>query len=143
MEQQHQFIITRYCPREEIFRGEMTFTEARKFMDENASFERRVGFEVFNDAVGRWENFGDSYHGGRKVYDKNGDLYILDPDHSGMWKPEDQAWHLWFVRNDGTRMFIQSFKTEEQANKRRDFLQVGRDECQYIVKPSDIDILTI
>lgn len=118
----------------------MTFTEARKFMDEHASFERRVGFKVFNDAMNRWEDFKDSYHGGRKVYDNKGYLYILDPDHSGMWKPEDQAWHLWFVRNDSTRIFVQSFKTEEQANKRRDFLQEGRKEYKYVVEPSDIDI---
>ena len=125
---------------EELFRGEMTFTEARRFMDENASFERRVGFEVFNDAAGRWERFKDvAYHGGRKVWDK-GELYILDPDHRGMWKPEDQAWHLWFVRNDGTRLFIQSFKTEEQANKRRDFLTADWKEGTYIVEPSDIKI---
>lgn len=142
MEKKLQFIITRYCPREEIFRGEMTFTEARKFMDENATFERRVGFEVFNDVYGRWEKFNNvAYHGGRKVYD-NGNLYILDPDYREMWKPEDQAWHIWLVRKDGTRLFIQSYKSEEKANKWRDWLQTGRDEYQYIVEPSDIDIPT-
>lgn len=121
----------------------MTFTEARKFMDENATFERRVGFEVFNDAAGRWEKFNNvAYHGGRKVYD-NGDLYILDPDYRGMWKPESQQWHLWCITPDGRKMFCQSFKTEEQANQRRDFLQVGREEYQYIVEPSDIDISTL
>lgn len=143
MEQKHQFIITRYCPAEEIFRGEMTFTEARRFMDENASFERRVGFEVFNDAAGRWERFKDvAYHGGRKVYEK-GDLYILDPNYRGMWKPESQQWHLWCITPDGRKMFCQSFKTEEQANSRREYLQVGREEYQYIVEPSDINISTL
>ena len=144
MEQKHHFIITRYCPMEQLFDGMMTFTEARKFMDEHASFERRVGFKVFNELYnngsGRWEDFKDSYHGGRKVYDNKGYLYILDPDHRGMWKPEDQAWHLWFVRNDGTRMFIQSFKSEEQANKRRDYLTADWKEGTYIVEPSDIKI---
>lgn len=140
MEQKHHFIITRYCPMEQLFDGMMTFTEARKFMDENASFERRVGFKVFNDAMNRWEDFKDSYHGGRKVYDNKGYLYILDPDHRGMWKPEDQAWHLWFVKNDGTRKFVQSFKTEEQANKRRDYLTADWKEGTYIVEPSDIKI---
>lgn len=58
----------------------------------------------------------------------------------GVRKPEDQAWHLWFVRNDGTRIFIQSFKTEEQANKRRDYLTADWKEGTYIVEPSDIKI---
>ncbi len=143
MEKKLQFIITRYSPREEIFRGKMAFTEARKFMDENASFEQRVGFEVFNDAAGRWERFNNVvYHGGRKVYD-NGDLYILDPDYRGMWKPESQQWHLWCITPDGRKVFCQSFKTEEQANQRCDVLQSGRDEYQYIVEPSDIDISTL
>ena len=140
MEQKHQFIITRYCPREEIFRGEMTFTEARRFMSENATYERRVGFEVFNEAAGRWEKFNNvAYHGGRKVYE-NGDLYILDPDYRSMWKPEDQQWHLWCITPDGRKIFCQSFKTEGQAIKRCDFLQKGRDEYQYIVELSDINI---
>ena len=118
----------------------MTFTEAHKFMDENASFERRVGFKVFNDYLRKWIDFKDSYHGGRKVYDNEGDLYILTPDYRGMRKPEDQAWDLWFVRNDGTRMFIQSFKTEEKANKWRDYLTADWKEGTYIVEPSDIKI---
>ena len=37
-------------------------------------------------------------------------------------------------------MFCQSFKTKEQADQRRDFLQTGREEYKYIVEPSDIDI---
>lgn len=53
MKTKHHFIITRYCPTEQLFDGEMTFTEARRFMDQNASNERRVGFKVFNDAIGR------------------------------------------------------------------------------------------
>lgn len=143
MEQKYQFIITRYCPREEIFRGMMTFTEARKFMDENATYERCVSFEVFNDAAGRWEKFNNvSYHGGRKVYG-NGYLYILDPDYRSMWNPENQQWHLWCITPDRRKIFCNSYKTEEQANKRRDFMQAGRDEYQYIVEPSDIDISTL
>ena len=133
-------MISRYCPKEMIFDGEMTFAEARRFMDEHATFERRVGFEVFNDAVNRWENYGDSYHGGRKVYDKKGHLYIFDPDYRGRLRPESQQWHLWCITPDGRKMFCQSFKTKEQAVRRCDFLQVGREECQYIVEPSDIDI---
>lgn len=125
---------------EQLFDGMMTFTEARKLMDENASFERRVGFKVFNDHLCKWQDSKDSYHGGRKVYDNKGDLYILAPDYRGMRKPEDQAWHLWFVRNDGTRMFIQSFKTEEKANKWRDYLTADWKEGIYIVEPSDIKI---
>jgi len=140
MEQKHHFIITRYCPTEQLFDGMMTFTEARRFMDEHASFERRVGFKVFDNYLRKWQDFKNSYHGGRKVYDNKGYLYILDPDHRGMRKPEDQAWHLWFVRNDGTRIFIQSFKTEEQANKRRDYLTADWKEGTYIVEPSDIKI---
>ena len=121
----------------------MTFTEARKFMDENATSERRVGFEVFNDAAGRWEMFKNvAYHGGRKVYD-NVDLYILDPDYRGMHKPESQQWHLWCITPDGYKKFIKSFHTKDRANTWRAFLQVGRDEFQYIVEPSDIDILTL
>lgn len=138
MVKKYHFNITRYCPTEQLFDGMMTFTEARKYMDEHASFERRVGFKVFNDHTCKWEDFKDSYHGGRKVYDNKGDLYILDPDYRGMWKPEDQAWHLWFNRNDGTRMFIQTFRTEEQANKWRDNLTAEWKEGTYTVEPSDI-----
>lgn len=140
MEQKHHFIITRFCPMEQLFDGMMTFTEARKYMDEHASFECRVGFKVFNDLMCKWQSFNDSYHGGRKVYDKKGTLFILDPDYGGMWKLEDQVWHLWFVENNGTRIFIQSFKTEEQAIKRRDYLIANRNEGIYIVEPSDIKI---
>lgn len=140
MEAKHHFKINRYSPKEMIFDGEMTFSEARQFMDEHASFERRVGFEVFNDAVNRWENYGNSYHGGRKVYDKKGQLYILDPDYRGMWLPESQQWHLWCITPDGRKMFCQSFKTKEQADRRRDFLQADRYEYKYTVAPSDIDI---
>lgn len=140
MKIKHHFEITRYCPMEKLFDGRMTFTEARKFMDENASFERRVGFKVFNEAMNRWEDFKDSYHGGRKVYDNKGYLYILDPDYTEMLKPENQAWHLWFVDNEGTRKFIQSFKTEEQANSRSSFLAADWKEGTYIVEQSDIKI---
>lgn len=123
---------------EHLFGGLMTFSEARKFMDAHASFERRVGFKVFNDEINRWEDFKYSYHGGRKIYDNKGCLFICDPDYRAMWRPEDQAWLLWFVRNDGTRKFVQSFKTEEQANKRRDYLTAGWKEGSYIVEQSDI-----
>ena len=64
----------------------MTFTEARRFMDENASDERRVSFKIFNDSIGKWQDFGDCYHGGRKVYDKEGQLYMMDIDYRNMWK---------------------------------------------------------
>lgn len=140
MKQKKHFIITRYCPKEQLFDGMMTFNEAHKFMDKNASCERRVGFKVFNDAMNRWEDFKYSYHGGRKVYDDEGYLYILDPDYREMWKPENQAWHIWFVGNDGKQMFIQSFKTEEAANWWRDFIAADWKEGTYIVRPSDIKI---
>lgn len=140
MEQKHHFIITKYCPMEQLFDGMMTFTEAHKFMDEHASFERRVGYKVFDDNLSKWLDFKDSYHGGRKVYDNKGYLYILDPNYREMSKPESQAFHLWFVRNDETRIFIQSFENEEQANKRRDFLTAVWKEGTYIVEPTDINI---
>ena len=140
MEQKYHFIITRYSPTEQLFDGMMSFTEARKFMDEHASFERRVGFKVFNEYLSKWQDFKDTFYGGRKVYDKKGDLYILDPNYRGRKKPEPQAWHLWFERNDGMRIFLQSFKTEEQAKKRCDFLTADWQEGTYIVAPSDIKI---
>lgn len=140
MEPKHLFIITKYCPMEKLFDGIMTFTEAHKFMDEHASDERRVGYKVFNNYLQKWQDFKDSYHGGRKVYDNRGYLYILDPDYRNMWEPESQAFHLWFVKNDGTRIFVQSFKDEEQANKRRNFLTADWKEGTYIVEPSDIKI---
>lgn len=140
MNKKYHFIITRYCPMEQLFDGMMTFTEARKFMDEHASFERRVGFKVFDNYLCKWQDFKDSFHGGRKVYDNKGYLYILDPDYRAMWKPEEQTWHLWFVGNDGTQMFIQSFKTEEASKKWRDFLTADWKDGTYIVKPSDIKI---
>lgn len=142
MEKKLQFIITRYCPREDIFRGEMTFTEARKFMDENATSERRVGFEVLNDAAGRWEKYNNvSYHGGRKVYD-NGNLYILDPDYKSMWRPEACKWYIWEVSNG--RRFIMSLGTKEKAEevcaRYQKWYDYETDHRQYIVEPSDIDI---
>ncbi len=140
MKTKYHFIITRYCPTEQLFDGMMTFTEAHKFMDENASFERRVGFKVYNDLMRRWENYKDSYHGGRKVYDNFGNLWILDPDYQNMWKPESQLWQLWFEKPDGSRMFLQSFATEEQANARREYLSSDCIEGTYIVEPSDINI---
>lgn len=140
MQEKHYFKIYKYCPKELIFDGEMTFTEARRFMDQNASNERRVGFSVFNNAIGRWEDFGDSYHGGRKVYDKNGSCFIIDPDYRNMWTPASQQWHLWFVKTDGTRLFCQSFKDEISANKRRYLLAEPWKEGTYIVEPSDIKI---
>ena len=89
MEEKYHFIITRYCPKEQLFAGMMTFTEARKFMDEHASYERRVGFKVFNELRNTWEDFRDiAYHGGRKVYD-NGELYIIDPDYRHIWKAKE------------------------------------------------------
>lgn len=143
MEQKHHFIITKYCPKEQLFDGEMTFTKARQFMDENASYERRVGFKVFNEAMNRWEDLKYSYHGGRKVYDKHGNLFIIDPDYKNSRPPESQQWHLWFVKTDGTRLFCQSFKTEKQANERRDFLTAPWKEGTFIVEPSDIDITNL
>ena len=140
MQQRYHFIITKYCPIEQIFDGEMTFTQAHKFMDEHASFERRVGYQVFDDYLHKWLDFKDSYHGGRKVYDNKGYLYILDPDYREMKKPESQAFHLWFVRNDETRRFVQSFSTKKKAEKWRDFLNADWKEGAYIVEPSDIKI---
>lgn len=134
----HHFKIYRYCPKEQIFDGEMTFQEAHRFCDENATSERRVNYEVYNEAMHRWENFGDTYHGGRKVYDKEGILYILDPDYRGMWLPEAQRYHLWCVYPDGRRLFVQSYATEAQAKKWGDFLRADFKECDYIVEPSDI-----
>lgn len=140
MKQKYHFKIYRYCPKEQIFDGEMTFQEAHRFCDEHATFERRVNYEVFNEAMHRWENYKDTYHGGRKVYDKKGELYILDPDYRSMWAPESQRCHLWCVRPDGSRTFVQSFATAEQADGRRDFLQKGNGEYRYTVEPSDIEI---
>lgn len=117
----------------------MTFREAGKFMDENASDERRVSYACYNELTNNWIDFKDTvYFGGRKVYEK-GELYIIDPDYRNMWKPESQQWHLW-CDVGGKRMFIQSFKTEEQAVQRRDFLQSCRNEHIYFVEPSDIKL---
>ncbi len=144
MEKKYQFIITRDCPREEIFRGVMTFTEARKFMDENASLERCVGFEVFNDAAGRWERFNNiSFHGGRKVYN-NGDINIIDPDYKGMWIPEACWWYIWEVSN-GRRFIISLGGTKEHADEVCAMFQkwydYENDHRQYIVEPCDIKTL--
>lgn len=138
MKQKHHFKIYRYCPKEQIFDGEMTFQEAHRFCDEHATTERRVNYEVFNEAMHRWESYGDTYHGGRKVYDKKGELYILDPDYRGMWKPESQRFHLWRFNPDGSYQFVQSFATVEQAQKRSDFLQAGRQDYSYRIVPSDV-----
>ena len=138
MNQKYHFKIYQYCPKEQIFDGEMTFQEAHRFCDEHATFERRVNYEVFNEAMHRWESYGDTYHGGRKVYDKKGELYILEPDYRSMWKPESQRFHLWCFNPDGSYQFVQSFATVEQAQKRRDFLQAGCQDYSYRIVPSDV-----
>ena len=142
MEKQNHFKITRYCPKEEIFDGMMTFTEARKFMDEHASFERRVGFQVFNDMLNRWEDFGDSYHGGRKGYDKKGNLYILDPDYKHMWHPEACGWDIWEVSNG--RRFVISLGTKERADDLCKKFQKYYGSCgdgrRYVVEESDVRV---
>lgn len=145
MEEKYTFIIKRYCPTEELFKGEMTFTEAHKFMDEHATPERRVGYIVFNEWLGKWEDFKDAYHGGRKVYDHKGQLYILKPNYAGMDLPEMQQWHLCFIDEAGENRFLQSFATKEKANARCQFLQgcanIMYDGVKYVVKPSDIQEL--
>lgn len=138
MRTKYHFIISRYCPKEEIFDGEMDFTEARKFMDEHATEERRVSFKVYNDTLNRWEDFKNtSFHGGRKVYE-SGKLYILDPEYASMREPDAQRFHLWRKVPDGSSRFVQSFATEEQAVKWRDFLQEGQSTYEFYVKPSDV-----
>lgn len=141
MEEKHHFKISKYNPRELIFDGEMTFTEARRYMDEHADFERRVGFEVFNDATNEWERFDDSYHGGRKVYDK-GDLYIIDPDYRSMWSPESCGWYIWEVSKG--RRFIMSLGTKERAEevcaRFQKWYNYESDPRQYIVEPSDVKV---
>ena len=118
----------------------MTFAEAHKYMDENATFERRVGYEVFNDAMNRWEDFKDSYHGNRKVYDKTGELYILNPDYSAMWRPQDCGWYLWEVSKG--RRFISSHKSKSDALKRCAMLQEWNEgneaNLKFIVEKSDV-----
>ena len=145
MEERHHFKISRYCPQEEIFDGMMTFTEARKFMDENASFERRVGYKVFNDMLNRWEDFGDSYHGGRKVYDKKGNLNIIDPDYRHMWSPEACGWYVWEVSRG--RRFIISLGTKEKAEdvcaRYQKIYNSESDPKQYVVEPSDVEWVTL
>ena len=140
MDEKYHFKIARYCPREEIFDGMMTFTEARKFMDENASFERRVGFQVFNDKMNRWEDFGDSYHGGRKVYDKRGNLNIIDPDYRSMWSPWNCGWYIWEVSRG--RRFIISLGTKEKADEVCKKYQEWHDACgdglRFVVEESDV-----
>lgn len=142
MEEQDHFKIARYCPKEEIFDGMMTFTEARKFMDENATFERRVGFQVFNDKMNRWEDFGDSYHGGRKVYDKKGNLNIIDPDYRNMWSPENCGWYVWEVSQG--RRFIISLGTKEKADEVCKKYQEQHDSCgsglRFVVEESDVRV---
>ena len=112
----------------------MTFTEARKFMDENASFERRVGFQVFNERLNRWEDFGDSYHGGRKVYDKRGNLNIIDPDYRSMWSPWNCGWYIWEV-SQGRRLII-SLGTKEKAEEMCKKLR--SDGLRFVVEESDV-----
>ena len=138
MKLKYHFKIYRYCPKEQIFDGEMTFQEAHRFCDAHATTERRVNYEVFNDAMHRWESYGDTYHGGRKVYDKKGELYILDPDYRNMWKPESQRFHLWRFNPDGSYRFVQSFSTVEQAQKRRDFLLAGCQDYSYRIVQTDV-----
>ena len=142
MNKKQRFIITKYCPTEQIFNGEMTFTEARRFMDENACFDRRVGFKVFDNAMNRWEDIGLSFHGGRKVYDKTGDLFIIDPDYREMWRFDNGRWYIWEIRNG--RRFIMSLSTKAKAEYVCSWFQnysdIRNGQRQYVVEQCDIDI---
>lgn len=89
MTNKYHFKVYRYCPKEQIFDGMMTFTEARRFADQHASDERRVDYEVFNEAMHRWERMDSVFIGGRKVYDRQGDLYTIDADYRNMWKDRE------------------------------------------------------
>lgn len=135
MEMKYHFKISRYNPKEVIFDGMLTFTEAHKYMDEHATFERRVGFEVFNDALNRWEKFDDSYHGGRKVWDK-GELYILDPDYRNLWKAGNSRWYVWEVGRG--RRFVESLSTKEKAEEL--CALYNKLSGTYVVESSDINI---
>ena len=138
MNQEH-FKIFKYCPKEEIFDGMMTFTEARKFMDNNATNERRIDFQVFNETLNRWEKFGDCYHGGRKVY-IGGVLFIIDPDYRNMWLAEHCGWYVWEVSKK--RRFIISLSSKEKAEEVCERLQkwyeYESDHKKYSVEPSDV-----
>lgn len=131
------FIIEQYCPREVLFDGDLSFSDAHRLMDEKATPLRRVGYKVFNDHTLKWEDFNDSYHGNRKVYDNHGQLYVLDPDYRNMWLPENQRFHLWFVPKQGNKVFIMSFPTEQKAQEAAKFLSAPWREGRYVVKPSD------
>lgn len=89
MTHKYHFIISKYCPLEVIYDGFMTFTEARKLMDKNATFERRVGFRVFNDKLRKWEDYRHAYHGNRRVF-QDGDLYLLDKEYENLIPQKDK-----------------------------------------------------
>lgn len=133
----YHFIIEQYCPREVLFDGVLSFPDAHRLMDEKATPLRRVGYKVFNEYTLKWEDFKDSYHGSRMVYDHNGELYVLDPDYRHMWLPEKQRFHLWFMPKKGTALFVMSFSTEPMAQKFADTLSAPWKEGVYVVKPSD------
>lgn len=139
----HHFQIYRYDPKELLFDGEMTFPEAHQYMDEHASFLRRVSYEVFNESINKWEDFKDTYFGNRKVYDKKGELYILNPDYQSMWRPQYCQWYIWEVSKG--RRFISCHKSEDDAKKRCAFLQ-DWNECnenkpKFIYEKSDVEYL--
>lgn len=48
METRFHFSITRHNPTEKIHDEEMTFTEARRYMDNHAKKERPITFKVFD-----------------------------------------------------------------------------------------------
>lgn len=85
MSRQYHFKISRYCPEEEIFDGMMTFTEARKFMDEHATNERHVSYMVYDEYIGKWVDLYQTYMGDRMVIEEKGDIWILDADYRNMW----------------------------------------------------------
>ena len=155
MQKEHFFRIYRFgadgpgscgvmtAAKEKIFDGVMTYAAARRFMDEHASDERPVGFEVFNDIRNRWEDFGDRYHGGRKVYDKDGLLYVIDPDYMAMWRVEDCRWYVWEVVSDG-REFVMSFGSMKEAASYIDCLHEMEDlshsqRREYVVDPVNVN----
>jgi len=144
MEEKHLLKIYRHCPKEQIFEGEMTFTEARRFMDENATSERRVNCQWYNSATSKWEDIKAIYHGGRRVYDDKGNLSIIDPDYRNMWPASRCGWYIWEVSKG--RRFVISLNTKENADKVCDFYQkwytAEGSNRKYIVEQSDVNIET-
>ena len=139
---EYYFEIYKQNPTELLIEEKMTFKRARKVMDINATQERPITYRVLNELYNayKWEDGNFIHKGGRKVYDKEGNLGIITPDYANIWKPNSCRFYVWEEAKE--RHFIEAFSTEELANeyaeRLRNWNKIMKINNQITVEPCDV-----